>query len=183
MAPRGGRRPRSPSWKEIAASDIYKRAGLTTSPPLEAGKPPGPPDLEMVCLGGTEPRSEEQNEVTGGEGSPGQDRISLSPGTPPLPLETPGTPPLPSHQSPRAPPLPLETPGPRPSHWRPRGPRPSPPTGAPGPAPPTGSPAPVRFRRPRTLFPASGFHQKTRVGPRPTHLPRGSPGLHVTSSL
>lgn len=47
--------------------------------------------------------------MMGGEGSPGQDRISLSPGTPPLPLETPGTPPLPSHRSP----------GPRPSHRKP----------------------------------------------------------------
>ena len=56
---------RSPSKKETPASGIYKRAELITSPPLKAGKLPIPPDLEVVCLGGTEPRSEEQSKVRG----------------------------------------------------------------------------------------------------------------------
>lgn len=74
--------------------------------------------------------------------------------------------------SPRpAAPLPLEPAGP------------APPTGAPGPRPSHQKPwAPVHFRQPLTL-PASGFHQKTGVGPRPTHLSRASPGLRATSSF
>ena len=93
---------RSLRKKETPASGIYKRAELITSPPLKARKLPIPPDLEVVCLGGTEPRSEEQSKVRGRRGGT-RSKLYL--------LKCWGLP-LPSHRSPRAPPLPPEAPRP-----------------------------------------------------------------------
>ena len=142
---------RSLRKKETPASGIYKRAELITSPPLKARKLPIPPDLEVVCLGGTEPRSEEQSKVRGRRGGT-RSKLYL--------LKCWGLP-LPSHWRPQTPPLPLE----------PLWPCLSPPTGAPGPCPSHQKPpGPTAFPTAPHALPSLRVPWENRGGPQ-TYAP------------